>query len=300
MRPVYLGFAINVVLVLLKYLASLNSSSASVNASLFHSIADLTFSALILAGVLAVKLKPSPRYPFGYGRTIYLTGFAAVLVSVLYLFVGAINEGLSKLANPEMEVSEISTILVAVSLILNTFILLDVVRLAKSGSKTHPAILATVAENLADVIDDSTALVALLLGNPLVDGYGAFVVASVIAFSSASLGYKYAVSLIGISAPRDVVGRVIKVALSDPRVIDVNEVKSLIVEPNKYVVFLQLEVDPSIKVSELNDIRNYIERSVRSSVNSIDRIVIEFIEPKEPRQSFLRLLSDVVKLPRKE
>ncbi len=300
MRPVYLGFAVNVILVLLKYLASLNSSSASVNASLFHSIADLTFSALILAGVLALRLKPSPRYPFGYGRTIYLTGFAAVLVSVLYLFVGAVNEGLSKLANPEIEVSEISTILVAASLTLNTSILLDAVKLAKSERKSHPAILATVAENLADLIGDSTALLALLLGNPLIDGYGAFVVASVIAFSSASLGYKYAVSLIGISAPRNVVGRVIKIALSDPRVIDVNEVKSLIVEPNRYVIFLQLEVDPNIKVSELEDIRSYIEGSVRSTVDGVDRVVIEFTEPKEPRQSFLRLLRDVVKLPRKE
>jgi len=300
LRPVYLGFAVNMLLVLLKYLASVNSSSASVNASLLHSLADLTFSALIVAGVLALKLKPSPRYPFGYGRTIYVTGFAAVLVAVLYLFVGAVNEGLKRLADPEIEVSELSTALVAASLAMNTIILLDAVVLAKSTGKTHPAVLATVAENLADVIGDSTALLALLLGSPLVDGYGAFVVASVIAVSSASLGYKYAASLIGISAPRDAVGRVIKIALSDPRVIDVNEAKSLIVEPNKYVIFLQLEVDPNIKVRELEDIRRYIEEAVRTSVDCVDRVVIEFTEPKEPRQSFVKLLKDVVKLPKKD
>ncbi|MEM1815742.1 MAG: cation diffusion facilitator family transporter, partial [Sulfolobales archaeon] len=255
MRPIYVGFAANVLLVLLKYLASVNSRSASVNASLLHSLADLIFSGLILAGTLAIKLKPSLRYPFGYGRAVYVAGFAAILVAVLYLLVGAVEEGLRKLANPAMEVTELSLVLVALSLSVNLVVLVDAV--LKSKGRSHPALLAVIAENAADVTGDSAVLLALALGNPLIDGYGAFVVASVIAVSSASLGYRYVVSLIGISAPRDVVGRVIKVALSDPRVIDVNDVKSLMLEPGKYLVFLQVEVDPNTRVRELEDIRHY-------------------------------------------
>ncbi|MEM1931634.1 MAG: cation diffusion facilitator family transporter [Sulfolobales archaeon] len=295
MRPIYVGFAANVLLVLLKYLASVNSRSASVNASLLHSLADLIFSGLILAGTLAVKLKPSLRYPFGYGRAVYVAGFAAILVAVLYLLVGAVEEGLRKLANPVMEVTELSLVLVALSLSVNLVVLLDA--LLKSRDRSHPALLAVIAENAADVTGDSAVLLALALGNPLIDGYGAFVVASVIAVSSASLGYRYVVSLIGVSAPRDVVGRVIKVALSDPRVIDVNDVKSLMVEPGKYLVFLQVEVDPNTRVRELEDIRHYIENVVRSTTDRIDKVIIEFTGPKEPVKSFASLLEEVVKLP---
>ncbi|MEM4551251.1 MAG: cation diffusion facilitator family transporter [Sulfolobales archaeon] len=295
MRPIYVGFAANVLLVLLKYLASVNSRSASVNASLLHSLADLIFSGLILAGTLAIKLKPSLRYPFGYGRAVYVAGFAAILVAVLYLLVGAVEEGLRKLANPAMEVTELSQVLVALSLSVNLVVLVDAV--LKSKGRSHPALLAVIAENAADVTGDSAVLLALTLGNPLIDGYGAFVVASVIAVSSASLGYRYVVSLIGISAPRDVVGRVIKVALSDPRVIDVNDVKSLMLEPGKYLVFLQVEVDPNTRVRELEDIRHYIENVVKSTTDRVDKVIIEFTGPKEPVKSFTSLLEEVVKLP---
>ncbi|MEM1682518.1 MAG: cation diffusion facilitator family transporter [Sulfolobales archaeon] len=295
MRPIYVGFAANVLLVLLKYLASVNSRSASVNASLLHSLADLIFSGLILAGTLAIKLKPSLRYPFGYGRAVYVAGFAAILVAVLYLLVGAVEEGLRKLANPAMEVTELSQVLVALSLSVNLVVLVDAV--LKSKGRSHPALLAVIAENAADVTGDSAVLLALALGNPLIDGYGAFVVASVIAVSSASLGYRYVVSLIGISAPRDVVGRVIKVALSDPRVIDVNDVKSLMLEPGKYLVFLQVEVDPNTRVRELEDIRHYIENVVKSTTDRVDKVIIEFTGPKEPVKSFTSLLEEVVKLP---
>ncbi|MCX8185336.1 MAG: cation diffusion facilitator family transporter [Sulfolobales archaeon] len=296
MRPIYAGFAANVLLVLLKYLASANSESASVNAALLHSLADLTFSALILAGTLSLRLKPSLRYPFGYGRAIYVAGFAAVLVAATYLFYNAVDEGLRKLENPAIEVSSISLILIATSLSVNLLVLLDA--LVKSREKSHPALLATIAENAADVVGDSIALLALALGSPYVDAYGAFVVASVIAVSSASLGYKYVVSLIGISAPRDIVGRVIKIALSDPRVIDVNDVKSLMIEPNKYIVFLQVEVDPNTKVRELEEIRHYVEEIVKSTTEYVENVVIEFTTPKEPRQSFLSLLKEVVNLPK--
>ncbi|MEM1651257.1 MAG: cation diffusion facilitator family transporter [Sulfolobales archaeon] len=295
MRPIYVGFAANVLLVLLKYLASVNSRSASVNASLLHSLADLIFSGLILAGTLAIKLKPSLRYPFGYGRAVYVAGFAAILVAVLYLLVGAVEEGLRKLANPTMEVTELSLVLIALSLSVNLVVLVDAV--LKSKGRSHPALLAVIAENAADVTGDSAVLLALALGNPLIDGYGAFVVASVIAVSSASLGYRYVVSLIGISAPRDVVGRVIKVALSDPRVIDVNDVKSLMLEPGKYLVFLQVEVDPNTRVRELEDIRHYIENVVKSTTDRVDKVIIEFTGPKEPVKSFTSLLEEVVKLP---
>jgi len=155
-----------------------------------------------------------------------------------------------------------------------------------------------VAENLADTLGDLAAIVAISSGNPDVDGYGAFAVAAVIAVSSASLGYRYVVTLLGISAPRDVIGRVVKVALSDPRVLDVNSVRSLVLEPGRYLVLLQLEVDPSTKLSELEEIRSYITESVKHSAPSVGELVIEFTAPKEPKRSFLELLREAVKLPK--
>jgi len=297
LRPVYFGLVVNVVLVLLKYFASANSVSASINASLLHSLADLTVSGLIALGVAIQRLRPSLRYPFGYGRAVYVTGFAAVVIAVAYLFLGAVSEGVNRLANPVVEVTETSKHLMYLSLVLNTMVLADAIRESRRAGK-HPALVAAVAENLADTLGDLATIVAISSGNPVVDGYGALAVATVIAVSSASLGYRYVVTLMGISAPRDVVGRVVKVALSDPRVLDVNSVKSLVLEPGRYLVLLQLEVDPSTKLSELEEIRSYIAESVKHAVPSVGELVIEFTTPKEPRRSFLELLREAVKLPR--
>jgi len=297
LRPVYFGLAVNVVLVLLKYFASANSISASINASLLHSLADLTVSGLIALGVAIQRLRPSLRYPFGFGRAVYVTGFAAVVIAVAYLLLGAISEGFNRLANPVLEVTETSRHLMYISLTLNSAVLADAVRESRRAGK-HPALAAAVAENLADTLGDLAAIVAISSGNPDVDGYGAFAVAAVIAVSSASLGYRYVVTLLGISAPRDVIGRVVKVALSDPRVLDVNSVRSLVLEPSRYLVLLQLEVDPSTKLSELEEIRSYITESVKHSAPSVGELVIEFTAPKEPKRSFLELLREAVKLPK--
>lgn len=297
MRPVYFGLVVNVVLVLLKYFASTSSTSASINASLLHSLADLTVSGLIALGVALQRLKPSLRYPFGYGRAVYVTGFAAVVIVVAYLFLGAVSEGVNRLADPVVEVSEASKQLMYLSLTLNAAVLVDAIRESRRAGK-HPALVAAVAENLADTLGDLATIVAIFSESPIIDGYGAFAVATVIAVSSASLGYRYVVTLIGISAPRDIVGRVVKVALSDPRVLDVNSVKSLVLEPGRYLVLLQLEVDPSTKLSELEEIRSYIAESVKRSAPGVGELVIEFTTPKEPRRSFLELLRESVKLPK--
>jgi len=124
---VYFGLAVNVVLVLLKYFASANSISASINASLLHSLADLTVSGLIALGVAIQRLRPSLRYPFGFGRAVYVTGFAAVVIAVAYLLLGAISEGFNRLANPVLEVTETSRHLTYISLTLNSAVLADAV-----------------------------------------------------------------------------------------------------------------------------------------------------------------------------
>lgn len=296
MRAIYASFTVNVATFALKALSAAYSSSSAVNAELYHSLGDLVGSGLLAAGALFMGRSPSIKYPFGYGRSIYVFGLLSSLAFGGLLFAASLGEGIARLASlSAVTASQAASLALLAAAVADVGVLAWGVGEYLTGLR-DPATKGVIVENISDSIGDAAALTSIALRNPYIDAYGAFTVSAFLLVSSISLGYRYFNVLVGSSAPRNVVGRAIKVAVSIPYIVDVNDVKSLVVGPDEYLVIMQVEVPPHLSAEDVEVAREELRERLLSAEPRIKYLVVEFVTPKAPEGSFRKLLADVVKL----
>lgn len=296
MRVIYASFIMNAVALLLKAITMYTSNSSAVNAEFMHALGDFVGSGLLALGVLIMSRKPSIRYPFGFGRSIYVFGLISAAIVGGFLSSISMTQGLMKLYTLQPVESSVES---EASLILATIADLLVLTWALREFRLvpeDPSVKGTIVENVADGFGDVAALIALITKNPFVDAYGALIISGILLLSAVNLGHKYFNVLIGRAAPKNVVGRAIKVAVSLPLVIDVNDVKSLVIGPNEYLLIMQVEVPPDLSAEEIEELRNELKERLMVAEPNIKYLIVEFVTPKEPPASFKKLLTEIISL----
>ena len=296
MKVVYVSFALNAAALVLKLASVLTSNSAAVNAEFLHALGDFIGSGLLALGVAISSRAPSIKYPFGFGRSTYVFGLLSASVIGGFLFTLSLLEGFRRLTATEAVTGSFNALSF---LLVATVADLSVLAWALRSYGAHgenPALKGTVVENVVDTVGNVAALTALITLNPLIDAYGAFLISAILLVSSINLGYKYFNVLIGRSAPKNVVGRAIKVAVSIPYIVDVNDVKSLIVGPDSYLLIMQLEVPPNMSVEDVQKARDELMEKLTRVEPRIKYLIAEFVTPRDPPGTFKKLLSEVVKL----
>ncbi|MEO3993514.1 MAG: cation diffusion facilitator family transporter [Desulfurococcaceae archaeon TW002] len=296
MRAVHASFTLNLASLILKLASVINATSVAVNAEFLHSLGDTIGSGLLVFGLSISKRSPSVRYPFGFGRAIYVFGLIASAILGGFLFAITSISGIQQLISME-DVSS-STISIAS---LTTALMLDLIVLSWCliefrKMPRDPASRGTVVENLSDAVGEFAALISLITSNPLIDGVGALVVSAILLSSSALLSYRYFEVLVGKSAPKNVVGRAVKIVLSDPRIIDVNDVKSLFIGPDEYLIVLQIEVPENTSVEEIDNIRKELSMRIKERLPEVKHVIIEFHKPTSPPMSFKKILKEIITL----
>ncbi|MEM0296436.1 MAG: cation diffusion facilitator family transporter [Zestosphaera sp.] len=296
MRAAHASFTLNLISLLLKTVSMLNAASTAVNAEFLHALGDTIGSGLLVLGLLMSRRRPSTRYPFGLGRAVYVFGLIVSALIGGFLFAVTSFSGVQQLVTGGEVISTTTSIAsLATALTLDLAILLwSLIELRRNPA--DPSAKGTLVENLADSVGGSAALTSLLLGSPFVDGLGTLVVSVILLSSSALLSYRYFEVLVGRAAPKNIVGRVVKIALSDPRIVDVNDVKSLVVGPGEFLVMLQVEVPEGTSVDEIENVRNELSKRMQESVNGVKYVVIEFQKPSSPPMSFKRVLKEILTL----
>lgn len=296
MRAVHASFTLNLVSLILKLASAANATSVAVNAEFLHSLGDTIGSGLLVLGLSVSKKSPSMRYPFGFGRAIYVFGLITSAILGGFLFAITSISGIQQLTL----LNEVSSSTLSVAS-LTTALILDLAVLSWSLVESRkmprdPASRGTLVENLADAVGEFAALISLITSNPRIDGIGALVVSAILLSSSILLSYRYFEVLVGKSAPKNVVGRAVKIALSEPRIIDVNDVKSLFIGPEEYLIVLQVEVPETTSVEEIDDIRKELNERIREGLPEIKHVIIEFQRPTSPSMSFKKILKEIITL----
>jgi len=296
MRVIYFSFIMNSLALALKAVSLINSSSAAVDAEFLHALGDFVGSGLLAVGVLIMYKKPTIKYPFGFGRGIYVFGLISAAIVGGFLFALSFIQGVNQLGGSiQMSSSPTSIAALVVAAMVDSFVLLWAVREYRF-SREDPSVKGTVVENLTDLVGDLTALMALVTLNTKFDAYGALTISGILLISSISLGHKYFNVLIGASAPRNVVGRAIKVAVSLPYVVDVNDVKSLVLGPSEYLIIMQVEIPSELNAERIEELREELKEKLMRAEPSIKYLIVEFVTPKAPPHSFKKLLKEIIRL----
>jgi len=296
LRVVYASLLLNALAFALKAYSMSVSVSASVDAEFLHSLGDFINSVFLAVGLIIMYKKPSVKFPFGFGRSIYVFGLLSTAILGGYLFSLSLARGITQLGSLEVVKPSVGAIVALVLATIADLIVLFWAFRERIRYREDPSVKGTIVENIADGIGDITALISLQIMNPMIDAYGAFIISGILLLSSITLGMKYFHVLIGGAAPKNVVGRAIKVAVSLPYVVDVNEVKSLVLAPEEYLIIMEIEVPPDVSTEVLENLRAELIERLKESEPRIKYLIVEFRTPREPPSSFQKLLEELIRM----
>ncbi len=291
MRAIYLSTAMNVAALALKAVAVITSGSAAVDAEFLHALGDLAGSSLIALGAyIAATRPPSMRFPFGLGRAVYALSLIASTLIAGFLSALAAVAGLEKLAASSPVIAGNATTALLAATALDSLVLYLGIKESRRGV-FDPSTRWVLIENSMDLLGNAAALTSLALLSPAIDAYASFTIAALLATSSASLAYRSFLVLVGVSAPRNVVGRLIKVAASHPDVVDVDDVRTMVLEPGKYLAIMKVEFREGMTVDEVEKVKREIAEAVKKVEPGVEHLIIDAVPPEGEATTFLELLS---------
>ena len=282
-RAILIAIVGNLVLALSKGAVAWISNSNAVLADAANSVSDVLYT-IFLAFGLAISQRPPDRdHPQGHARfeplvslvvgaIMGLTGYEVIRHSLVDLFgpLAPITPGWP------------TAVLVGSGLIKSGMYLM-VRRIARY--MRSPAIAATAADNLADVVTSVAALVGVWGSNwvsPLLDPIGGVVV-SLWIFRTAhgvlreNLGY-----LTGQAAGPEIIDRIIGEARSVAGVRDVHQVVADYVGP-QLRVDMHIDVDGTLPFSHIHGISDAVSQKVEG-IDEVDLVFIH-VEPTEREMS---------------
>jgi cation diffusion facilitator family transporter len=278
-RAIRIAIVGNLVLAVSKGAVAWVSNSNAVLADAAISVADVLYTVFLAFGLAISQRPPDRDHPQGHAR---FEPLVSLVVGVTMGLTGyeVIRHSLSDLFGPLAPIAPGWPTLVLVgSGLIKGMMYLMVRHIARH--MRSPAIEATAADNLADVVTSAAALIGVWGSNwvsPLLDSI-AGVVVSLWIFKTAygvlreNLGY-----LTGQAADPEIIDRIIGEARSVAGVQDVHQVVADYVGP-QLRVDMHIDVDGTLPFSQIHDISDAVSRKVES-IDEVDLVFIH-VEPTE-------------------
>jgi len=293
--PLAISFIFNLVAIFIKYYVYMNTFSRTVLAEIFHSVGDVFNSFTLYQGSVYSSKPPSLRYPFGRGRFAYVASLISSILlagSVFYMIVveGFINPPTIVVADSWRPFIWFIVIIIFFDLVTLIISLKLFNKLPISGRFLLKPLLL---EDLLGLSGNMIAVTSLYISRPDIDLLLSFVVAMVIIVSASHVVYENIGILVGVSAPKEILWRIVKSVISIPDVYDVNDIKSLMLEPGEYIVILQIEIDPSISIEDAARVKEEVTKIIKRIDPSIRYVIIDLVKPQEPSGSFIRILREI-------
>ncbi len=276
-RAIWIAIAGNVLLAICKGYAAWISGSNAVLADAANSASDVLYTVFLAVGLAISQQPPDRDHPQGHAR---FEPLASLVVGVAMSLTGyeVIRHSISALSGPpEPIMPGLPTVVLLGSGLIKGMMYLMVRRIARQMHS--PAIEATAADNLADVLTSAAALAGVWgsdLVSPLLDPIGGLIVSTWI-FKTAygvfkeNMGY-----LTGRAAPPEIIDEIVREARGVPGVQDVHQVVADYVGP-QLRVDMHIDVDGALPFSQIHAISDTVTERVES-IEQVDLVFIH-VEP---------------------
>jgi cobalt-zinc-cadmium efflux system protein len=266
--------------------------SLAIYAETLHSVSDVINSFILYLASFIVNKKPSPKYPFGFGRFPYIASIISVSIlvgaianNILTQAYEALHEG-GRLYGDVISGAYLVTIAIAIDLAILLYVYRTREIWRNPSSKMRPLFLTLILEDLFSLSGNSVALASLyMIGiNSSVDVIASIVIAAIILVASAQVIYRNIEILIGRSAPRDVMLKILNRISKISDVVDIDDLKSYVLTPDNIVIMATIGVDPRKSIGALEALRERIIREITSIDPRIKNVIIQFSsEPIDDR-----------------
>ena len=272
MQKTYLtriGVVLSVILVGLKFWASILSKSTALLSDALNSLLDVfSYSAIHISVSLQDK-KADRNHPFGHRRAEPIAGF---VIAIFAAILGAtiIKDAFLGIFEEHAVIRNIIAICAMIFCIVSKLVIAIFYKITAKKHRS-PALEASFVDSRNDVFASLVALLGMLVGGYW-DHIAGLLIGVWIIYSGWSLGYKNLHYLMGHVPPADVVQSIEKEALQVLGVKGINDVRAHYVGDVVHVE-LHIEVDEHLNITEAHE----IGITVRDRIEALSLIQKAFI-----------------------
>ncbi|WP_106498296.1 cation diffusion facilitator family transporter [Lentibacillus sp. Marseille-P4043] len=292
----------NAVIAAAKLIVAVISGNGTMFATGMHSLADTVNQAFVFFGSVLAEMKPSKRFPTGFGRVINIFCMVAVIV-VTVMAYETIKSGWESFRHPEATGDFWLNLIVLIgAIIIDGLVFIKSMKeisresgsdqsgnlfisAFKSASKAAPATRLVFYEDLVATTGSALAIIGIVLGQYFdilkADGIISMLIGVLMLFVAYRVGYDNMVGLIGVSAPAEVEKKIAEVLLENESVVDIYKMRVL-QEGRSYHVETTVELKKGLSLAEADDIKFDLTDKLLRSPEVAD-VVLGIIEDNEQK-----------------
>lgn len=290
-KAIYGAIIANTAIAISKFIAAFFTGSSSMLSEGIHSLVDTGNGALLLFGIRKSRRPADELHPFGYGNEIYFWSF---IVAVLIFALGggiALYEGIQHIMHPR-ELKHVEwnyVVLISAIIFEGASLRIALKEFSKTrGNKSFISELVDTKDSTtaAVVIEDSAALLGLVIallsvflghitGIVYFDGAGSVLIGLLLIGVSLFFAVECKSLLIGEGLLEKDVLKITQILANDENVTAYKRPLSLYFGPLEVLVNLDVEFDDALTADQLEETVDKIEREIKNTIPSVNRIFIE-------------------------
>lgn len=262
------GITINILLFVIKLIASVLTSSISIAADAFNNLSDAGSSIITYVGFYLSGKPADEDHPFGHGRAEYI---CSVFVSMMILFMGFElgKSSVSKIFNPtDTSLGTVSIVILIISICAKLWMYLFNNKIGKYINSSP--IIATAKDSLSDVIATSVVIISLVtekLFKIRVDGFVGLIVSGFILYTGIMTIKDSLAPLLGSLPDAKLVEDIKNTIMAHSEISGTHDMIIHNYGPNRYMMSVHVEVPCDCDVLKIHDKIDIIEREIYSKFN---------------------------------
>lgn len=284
------GIFCNLVLFAIKIIAGLLTGAISIIADAFNNLSDAGSSIVTLIGFRMAGKPADNDHPFGHGRIEYIAG---LIVAALILLMGfeLLKSSVDKVLHPsQLEVSNISILILIVSICIKLWMGLFN---RKIGKKLNAhAMIATSADSFNDCVATTGVLIGFLIfkfANINIDGYMGVAVALFVMWAGYNTAKDTIEPLLGVAPDPEFVLNIKNCVLSRKEILGIHDMHVHDYGPGRIYVSMHAEIPSNMDVLKAHDIIDSAEEEVAAKFKCEVSIHMDPIEVDNPVANQLKL-----------
>jgi len=283
-----LSIIANIFLTLAKFIIGFITMSSAVLAEAIHSGMDIVTSGISYIGIRASRKPSDKEHPYGHHQSETIAGFVITIIlflSAIYIIYEAV---LDFYVAKVLVFSYVALGVMAGSAIVN--LVMSELKMRVGKEHESMALIADANHSRMDVFTSVGVFIGLILSGYWIyaDSVAAILIGLYIMWGSIKLGRKTTDILLNISAG-EAVEKKIKAVLKDYK-IELSNLRTQKLGPEIFAEMM-IKLEPKLKVEDVEDITNDVERSLMERIPGLKYVVIQIKslkDKKEVRKSVYR------------
>jgi len=288
---IYAALVGNALIAMTKFAAGTYTGSSAMLSEAIHSLVDTGNQGLLLFGIARARRPADEAHPFGYGMELY---FWAFVVAILIFGLGAgvsFYEGFHKLAAPTPVTNfGVNYAVLAMAMVFEGAAWMVAFRafnhargnrgfLEEVRRSKDPTVFTVLFEDSAAMLGLAAATLGLLATQFLhlewADAGASIVIGVILSLTALGLAYETKGLLTGEAASAATVKAVREMAMAEPMVRALNELRTMHFGPNDILATLSLDFEDRSSLEDIEQTVARLERQIKERFPDITRVFLE-------------------------